>query len=148
MLGRREKLALQKSVDADLDILNAGISNRRERLVVQKRIDENLAQLNGEALPQTTLLDRFLAGEFTQVSGAKMMSIFAKVYEMANGQIEMLKASLEKFLEWHDSQGNNKLKNAILESALPCDFSNEQALKQLFDFLKSGQKGSITINRW
>lgn len=148
MLSLREKLTLQKTIDAGLERLNTGIASLRERLSVQKEVDAGLARLNGDSAPSDTLLDRFIAGEFTKAGPQKMWSVFNEVLALAKGSLDMLKDALLKFFEYHESQGAGM----VMESAnvLPYDYGfgeNNQQIARLLAMLQMGQDCRITIRR-
>ena len=136
MLSIREKLSLQKDVSEDQKKLASGISDLRTRLSVQKGMNESLARLNGEKREQT-VLDRFLAGEFTK----ELPIVFReKLIECANllqGKIEPLIKPFRMFMEYHENQ-----MAPVLESAS----ANSAQFEHLLEMIKSGElKGSITL---
>lgn len=134
MASLREKLALQKSVDTGLGQLAAGISSLREKLAVQKDVDNALAKLNGDNGTAKSLLDRFLAFEFTKALPEEMLKILRKVYAEAKGQIEPLKEPVLRFCQYHLGAGQ------VFESSSSAD------LQRLASLLASGAKGTFTFN--
>lgn len=135
MLGIREKLALQKTVKEGINRLKAGVGNIRERLSLQKEIKESLNKLKGfAAQPKETLLERFLAFEFTKAMPEEMLRVLRKVYAEAKGQIEPLKEPVLRFCQYHLGAGQ------VFESSSSAD------LQKLFSLLASGAKGTLTFN--
>lgn len=147
-LSFSEKRGLQKEVQSCLTSLGEKPDFKTKRSL-QKQLAEALAKLGaGIAQKAASLLDRFLAGEFTKATPEAMWKTFCKVFAEAGGKLEELKGPLEQFFEYHDKQGNGQ----VLESAhnnKVFNFnsaSNDEALRSLISLISSGAKGSITIN--
>lgn len=145
MLGIREKLALQKTVKEGITRLKAGVENIRERISLQKEIKESLDRLKGATTAtKETLLDRFLAGEFTKAKPEVMWKNFCKAYAEAKEDLSILKGALIKFFEWHEKNPGQVFENA---GSKTFDLgAGDDVLRGIMALISSGAKGSITIN--
>lgn len=121
-LSFTEKRSLQKSVNSCLASLAEKLDFKAKR-AFQKQLNDALSKLGeGAAKKIQSLLDRFVAGEFTKVEPIVFMDKLREVESEVAGDISPLLAPFEKFMEYHEKpvlEGvePDSLREGVFESA-------------------------------